>query len=211
MRRNSGLGLRTATGRLSSISRWSGRSPAFRTLSVRNGDRVDHLQIRMAEILARCPKSRSRVQRCPDQPASLPLVEEEPLDQVPGRPGQDDGSAVVRNRGLEHAVHELPQVDAEGLGLVDHHEDELLPEQLLAFVLVRVGPDQVDRIAGVIKATHPDFEYQPLFPPDESGDAGRVRWVSGTPSKPPAYAGTDFIVARNGRIASVYLFFDNLP
>jgi hypothetical protein len=35
--------------------------------------------------------------------------------------------------------------------------------------------------------------------------------VSGTPGKPPAYAGTDFIVARNGRIASVYLFFDNLP
>ncbi len=69
----------------------------------------------------------------------------------------------------------------------------------------------VDRIAGVIKATHPDFEYQPLFPPEELGDAGRVRWVSGTPGKPPAYAGTDFIVARNGRIASVYLFFDNLP
>jgi len=43
------------------------------------------------------------------------------------------------------------------------------------------------------------------------GDAGRVRWVSGTPGKPPAYAGTDFIVARNGRIALVYLFFDNLP
>jgi len=42
------------------------------------------------------------------------------------------------------------------------------------------------------------------------GDAGRVRWVSGTPGKPAAYAGTDFIVARNGRIASVYLFFDNL-
>jgi hypothetical protein len=36
-------------------------------------------------------------------------------------------------------------------------------------------------------------------------------WVSGTPGKPPAYAGTDFIVARNGRIASIYLFFDNLP
>src|SRR5881398_460327 len=73
------------------------------------------------------------------------------------------------------------------------------------------GRDEIDRIAGVIKATHPDFEYQPLFPPEELGDAGRVRWVSGTPGKPPAYAGTDFIVARNGRIASVYLFFDNLP
>ena len=59
------------------------------------------------------------------------------------------------------------------------------------------GCDETDRIAGVIKATHPDFEYQPLFPPEELGDGGRVRWVSGTPGKPPAYAGTDFIVARN--------------
>jgi SnoaL-like domain len=73
------------------------------------------------------------------------------------------------------------------------------------------GRDEIDRIAGVIKATHPEVEYQPLFPPEELGDAGRVRWVSGTPGKPPAYSGTDFIVARNGRIASVYLFFDNLP
>jgi hypothetical protein len=73
------------------------------------------------------------------------------------------------------------------------------------------GRDEIDRIASLIKATHPDFEYQPLFPPEELGDAGRVRWVSGAPGKPPAYAGTDFIVARNGRIASLYLFFDNLP
>jgi len=73
------------------------------------------------------------------------------------------------------------------------------------------GRDEIDRIAGVIKATHPDFEYQPRFPPEELGDAGWIRWVSGTPGKPAAYAGTDFIVARNGRIASVYLFFDNLP
>ena len=57
------------------------------------------------------------------------------------------------------------------------------------------GRDEIDRIAGVIKATHPDFKYQPLFPPEELGDAGRVRWVSGTPGKPPAYAGNDFIVA----------------
>jgi hypothetical protein len=59
------------------------------------------------------------------------------------------------------------------------------------------GRDEIDRIAGLIKATHQDFKYQPLFPPEELGDAGRVRWVSGTPGKPPAYAGTDFIVARN--------------
>ena len=28
------------------------------------------------------------------------------------------------------------------------------------------GRDEIDRIAGVIKATHPDFEYQPLSPPE---------------------------------------------
>ena len=73
------------------------------------------------------------------------------------------------------------------------------------------GRDEINRIAGVIKATHPDFKYRPLSPPEELSDAGRVRWVSGTPGKPPAYAGTDFVVARNGRIAAIYMFFDSLP
>jgi hypothetical protein len=73
------------------------------------------------------------------------------------------------------------------------------------------GRDEIHRIAGVIKATHPDFRYQPIAPPEELGDGGRVRWVSGSPGKAPAYAGTDFIVAREGRIAALYLFFDPLP
>src|ERR1700751_583433 len=34
------------------------------------------------------------------------------------------------------------------------------------------GRDEIDRVAGVIKATHPDFEYQPISPPEEQGDAG---------------------------------------
>ena len=73
------------------------------------------------------------------------------------------------------------------------------------------GRDEIDRIAGTIKATHPDFQYQPIAEPDVSGDGGRIRWVSGRPGEAPAYAGTDFIVAREGRIAAVYLFFDTLP
>jgi hypothetical protein len=73
------------------------------------------------------------------------------------------------------------------------------------------GRDEIDRIAGVIKATHPDFRYQPISAPEEIGDGGRVRWVSGSPGKPPAYAGTDFIIAREGKIAALYLFFDDLP
>jgi hypothetical protein len=73
------------------------------------------------------------------------------------------------------------------------------------------GRDEIDRIAGVINATHPDFRYQPLSAPEVVGDGGRVRWVEGSPGKPPAVAGTDFIIARDGKIAAVYLFFDELP
>ena len=72
------------------------------------------------------------------------------------------------------------------------------------------GRDEIHRIAGAIKATHPDFQYQPIVPPEESGNGGRVQWVSGRPGEAPEYAGTDFIIARDGRIAAVYLFFDKL-
>jgi SnoaL-like domain len=73
------------------------------------------------------------------------------------------------------------------------------------------GRDEIDRIAGVIRATHPDFRYQAIAAPEELGNGGRVQWVSGLPGGAPAYAGTDFIIARDGRIAALYLFFDKLP
>jgi SnoaL-like domain len=73
------------------------------------------------------------------------------------------------------------------------------------------GRDEIDRVAGAIRATHPDFQYQPISEPEEVGDGGRVQWVSGRPGAAPAYAGTDFIIARDGRIAAIYLFFDKLP
>jgi SnoaL-like domain len=87
------------------------------------------------------------------------------------------------------------------------HEDAVFHEPNGAYR----GRDEIDRIAGVIKADHPDFQYRPLSAPEETGDSARVRWVSGAPSKPPAYAGTDFIIVRDGKIAAVYLFFDKLP
>ena len=72
------------------------------------------------------------------------------------------------------------------------------------------GRDEIDRIAGEIRATHPEFRYQPIAEPEEVGDGGRVGWVAGRPGDAPAYAGTDFIIARDGRIAALYLFFDTL-
>lgn len=77
---------------------------------------------------------------------------------------------------------------------------------------LRRGWDEIDRIAGEIRAGHPDFRYTPLREPEVLGDAaGRVQWISGRPGEAPAYAGTDFIIARDGRIAAIYLFFDPLP
>ena len=73
------------------------------------------------------------------------------------------------------------------------------------------GRDEIDHIAGALRATHPDFQYQPISEPEELGNGGRVRWVSGTPGQAPAYGGTDFLIARDGRIAALYLFFDKLP
>ena len=72
------------------------------------------------------------------------------------------------------------------------------------------GRDQIDRIAGEIRAKHPGFRYQPIREPEEVGNGGRIQWVEGRPGEAPAIAGSDFIIARDGRIAAIYLFFDKL-
>ena len=44
------------------------------------------------------------------------------------------------------------------------------------------GRDEIDRVAGTIKATHPDFRYQPIAgAAEELGNGGRSQWVSGRP------------------------------
>lgn len=72
------------------------------------------------------------------------------------------------------------------------------------------GRDEVERIAGAIRSTHPESQYQPIAEPEDVGNGGRIRWVAGPPGEAPVYAGTDFIIARDGRIAAIYLFFDKL-
>jgi hypothetical protein len=46
---------------------------------------------------------------------------------------------------------------------------------------------------------------------EETGNGGRIRWVAGRPGQAPGYAGTDFIIPRNDRIAALFLFFDKQP
>ena len=91
--------------------------------------------------------------------------------------------------------------------------DEIFTEDCVFYERngVHRGRDEIDRIAGAIRTTHSDFQYRPIAKPEQLGNAGRVQWVSGRPGEAPAYAGTDFIIARDGRIAALYLFFDKLP
>ncbi len=40
---------------------------------------------------------------------------------------------------------------------------------------VYCGRDEIDRVAGTIKATHPDFRYHPVAGPEELGNGGRIQ------------------------------------
>jgi len=84
--------------------------------------------------------------------------------------------------------------------------DELFTEDRMFYEPRGVyrGRDEIDRVAGAIRATHPDFRYQPIGPPEELGNGGRVRWVSSRPGEAPAYAGTELIIARDGRRLSLF-------
>ena len=110
-------------------------------------------------------------------------------------------------RNLHHVFGEIDPVRRRAVIDEIFHEDALFHEPKGIYR----GRAEIDRIAGVIKASHPDFRYQLRSQPEVLGDAGRVRWVEGGPGKPPAVAGTDFIIARDGKIAALYLFFDELP
>src|SRR5256886_10328813 len=56
------------------------------------------------------------------------------------------------------------------------------------------GRDEIDRVAGAIRATHPDFRYKPIAAPEELGNGGRGPLGFGRPCEAPAYAATDFIL-----------------
>src|SRR3981189_1079553 len=61
------------------------------------------------------------------------------------------------------------------------------------------GRDEIDRIAGAIKATHPDFGYQPIAGPEELGNGGRIQWGFRPPRAAPPHARGLFSVCRHAR------------
>ena len=66
--------------------------------------------------------------------------------------------------------------------------DEILAEDCVfydAMEGVYRGRDEIGRVAGAVRATHPDFRYQPIAEPQEVGTGGRVQWVERRPGEAP--------------------------
>jgi hypothetical protein len=62
--------------------------------------------------------------------------------------------------------------------------DEVFTEDCVLYDPMRGvyrGRDEIDRIAGAIRATHPDAQYQLLADPEELGNAGKGPMGRGPP------------------------------
>jgi hypothetical protein len=71
-----------------------------------------------------------------------------------------------------------------------------------------VGRVEINRAAGALRATHPDFVYTPSGSPQVVHNAGRLAWGSGTRGDVAAYTGWDFVLEKDGKIAALYVFLD---
>src|SRR5258707_13194004 len=67
------------------------------------------------------------------------------------------------------------------------------------------GRDEIDRIAGAVKATHPDFRYQPIAEPEEGCNGGPSQWGSGRPRDWSGYSGAYLIIVGYARLSTVFL------
>ncbi|WP_298365723.1 nuclear transport factor 2 family protein [uncultured Bradyrhizobium sp.] len=76
---------------------------------------------------------------------------------------------------------------------------------------VLVGRDALDKFAGDLRATHPHFVYTPQGAPQALHNSGRLAWGSGPRGETPVYTGVDFIIARDGKIAALYVYLDSPP
>jgi hypothetical protein len=74
-----------------------------------------------------------------------------------------------------------------------------------------LGHDALNEFAGDLRATHPHFVYTPHGAPQVLHNSGRLAWGSGPKGEMPVYTGVDFIIARDGKIAALYVYLDSPP
>jgi hypothetical protein len=74
-----------------------------------------------------------------------------------------------------------------------------------------VGHKALDKFAGDLRATHPHYVYTLHGAPQVLHNSGRLAWGSGPRGETPRYTGMDFIIARGGKIAALYVYLDSPP
>jgi len=74
-----------------------------------------------------------------------------------------------------------------------------------------VGHDALDKFAGDLRATHPHHVYTPHGSPQVLHNSGTPGVGLRAERRTPEYTGVDFIIARDGRIAALYVYLDSPP
>ena len=69
----------------------------------------------------------------------------------------------------------------------------------------------LNKFAGDLRAMHPHYVYTPHGAPQVLQNSGRLAWGSGPQGEAPRYTGMDFIIARDGKIAALYVYLDSPP
>ena len=90
--------------------------------------------------------------------------------------------------------------------------DELWTDDAVLYVPPGIveGREAINTFAGDLRATHPHYVYTPHGAPQILHNAGRIAWGSGPRDQAPEYTGWDVIIVREGRIAALYVFLDEV-
>src|SRR5438034_8380389 len=121
---------------------------------------------------------------------------------------------VMNDRTQELLYRNLQEVFGEGDATRRRAAiEELYTEDCVLYVPpgTFVGHDALDKFAGDLRATHPQFAYAPHAAPQALQNAGRLKWGSGPRGGVPAYTGEDVIIVRDEKIAALYVFLDSPP
>ncbi|HUP08485.1 MAG TPA: nuclear transport factor 2 family protein [Caldimonas sp.] len=73
------------------------------------------------------------------------------------------------------------------------------------------GHEQIDRLVAGVHERFPGFRFALLGTPDGHGDHVRLAWSLGPEGAEPPIKGSDVIELREGRIARVIGFLDQVP
>jgi hypothetical protein len=72
------------------------------------------------------------------------------------------------------------------------------------------GHDELDRVAAALQQGLPGYVFSELRPVDVLHESGRLAWSYGRPGEKPV-KGVDVAVVRDGRIALMLTFLDEVP